>query len=491
MVKSMYAAVAGLKAHQSKMDVIGNNIANVNTWGYKAMTASFKESMYQKITDGSAGSTNDGSYGATNPTMLGYGSMVSAISANFTKGSPAPTDRGLDLFIDGNTFFMVGPIYGEGEEKSPKDVYMSRVGDFEVRNGYLVDSNGRYVYGCGMAAGGAIRTIEDTSTEKTDLAGLNFKHETTQVVATKITLDDEFTDADLFNQQYGYGKDYIASDGKTYKIMKSEYDPITKKGSFIYADKGTPVPEDLTSGKDVEYEYKTGKKGKLLSVKTSMSVPYITIEYSTAPKVGDMYTAPDGTKGKIMTIDDTDPSKVSLSYAKITATNTTYEGPAIDNMDFDSATGGYTLGETESLKPIKIPETCQYWDEEKQTYVTENNIVLNQYSIDKNGMIHGTSSTTGKEYILGCVALVNVTNPNGMVKTDGPYYQVSSSAGEAQIVAPGGQNGSLVSGYLEMANVDIANEFSTMITTQRGFQANSKIISVTDEMLQELVNMKR
>lgn len=154
MVKSMYAGVAGLKAHQSKMDVISNNIANVNTWGYKSMDTSFKESIYQTMTGGSTGSTANGGIGGTNPSMVGYGAMVSTISSNFTTGTQVPTGQALDMFIAGPGFFAVGPMYGDGESTSPSNLNMSRVGDFRVINNYLVDGNGRYVYGFNMDKGG-------------------------------------------------------------------------------------------------------------------------------------------------------------------------------------------------------------------------------------------------------------------------------------------------------------------------------------------------
>lgn len=468
MVKSMYAAVAGLRAHQSKLDVISNNIANVNTWGYKSMSASFKESMYQKLSSGSAGSVTDGGYGATNPSMYGYGAMVSAISSNFTQGSPSPTDRGLDLYIEGPSFFMVGPIYGSGDSKNPNDCYLSRVGDFEVRNGYLVDSNGRYVYGCTMEKGSETHKIETNEYE----SGTLTETKDCSKPIGGITCDK----VDSTGVNVG---DTVTVDGVDRVILMIDgSDAYYATSDNVKYDKATNM---FTYGNNT---------GELLDVK--LNGGSLTANINVVPKVGDSYPDQDGFTGKVTKVEyDPVAKTTTISYQRVKNTNISYDGAAIDGMEFDTSTGSYKLGNPEGLKPIKIPTSCDYFDEETQSWKTENNVTLNSFSIDKNGMIQATSATTGKTYILGSVALVNVANPNGMTKSEGPYYKLTGSAGTATIVQAGGDSGKLNSGYLEMANVDIANEFSTMITAQRGFQANSKIITVTDEMLQELVNMKR
>lgn len=331
MVKAMYSGVSGLRAHQSKMDVIGNNIANVSTWGYKAMNTSFKESVYQTMINSSGGSLSDGGYGGVNPSMIGYGSMVSAISSNFTAGNQVYTGKGLDCFIDGTAFFAVGPMLGNGATQEPENLNVSRVGNFGIVNGYLVDSNGRYVYGFNI-------------------------------------------------------------DGPTKEIEKKA---------------------------DGKYDGPAFVDGEL--------------EQDTSATGGGGYSIPDGKDSK--------------------------------------------------LGPIKIPT------ELAGTPPTKLN--LTSFTISADGMIYGVDIDTKKSVPLGCVALVSVQNPNGLAKADGPYYKIGGSSGDAKVVKPGGTAGTLIGNHLESANVDIANEFSEMITTQRGFQANTKIITVTDEMLQELVNMKR
>lgn len=334
MVKSMFAGVAGLKAHQQKMDVIGNNIANVNTWGYKAYSFNFTDSIYTTSIQSSGGSNEANRYGGRNPSQVGYGAVMGSISFQYTAGAPSPTDNDLDCMIDGTGLFLVGDMKATGVPANNEGIRgsglsLSRVGIFTIdNNGYLVDAQGNYVYG----------------------------YEVTKNAEGKV----------LF--------------------YKDDADTT-----------GTPDPKGGTARVDI-------------------------------------------------------------------------------NKD---------------LRPLQIP--C---DQEDTTGTTVNGVttydrhVMNSYTIDAQGVVTGVNKR-GETITLGRLALIAVENPNGMVKDTGYYFKLGDNAGEATAHAPGGTVGTIRSKYLEMPNVDLANEFSSMITTQRGFQANSKIITVTDEMLQELVNMKR
>ena len=133
------------------------------------------------------------------------------------------------------------------------------------------------------------------------------------------------------------------------------------------------------------------------------------------------------------------------------------------------------------LSAIKIPNDPD----------TNQPYEIQSYKINEDGTIIGVDKQN-RTIAIGQLALVTVENPNGLEKTSGYYYTPGANAGDVEAMKPnGGPSGKILGGYLEMANVDLANEFSNMITCQRGFQANSKIITVTDEMLSELVNMKR
>ena len=152
MIRSMFAAVSGLRTHQNRMDVISNNIANVNTYGFKAGRATFKESIYQNMY---ASSEGNNVMGGQNPSQIGYGSQIGSIAVNHTPGNYEPTGFGTDCMINGNGYFLVGPKVNENDTEgvgndgeSLPALKLTRVGAFTVDgDGYLVDENRNVVYG--------------------------------------------------------------------------------------------------------------------------------------------------------------------------------------------------------------------------------------------------------------------------------------------------------------------------------------------------------
>lgn len=304
MVKSMNAAIAGLKSHQTKMDVLSNNIANVNTWGFKSRTTNFQDALYSNSISGSAGKMENGKLGGINTSQIGYGNTVSSISTNYTKGSSQYTGNPLDCMIDGTAFFIVGPyrdtaattIDNKGIGKN--GLFLSRVGIFQPdSNGYLVDNTGNYVYG---------------------------------------------------------------------------------------------------------------------------------------------YSA--------------------------TETNGTVN---IDNA---------------KLVPIKIPDKPKTNPPERYAIQT--------WTIGTDGTVVGVDDEN-IPHTIGQIAVASVENPSGLEQSNGYLYSIGANAGNVLAMQTTSATGTIKSNFLEMSNVDLASDIATMITTQRGYQANTKIITVTDEMLEQLVNMKR
>ena len=167
MVRSMVAGVAGLKTHQAKLDVIGNNIANVNTWGYKSQSVNFQDSMYATSISGSAGNDLNGGSGGRNASQVGYGVETGSIMASFTAGAPSPSSDPMDCMIDGSGFFLVGGmVNGSFTNISDSGLNLSRVGIFRVdSNGYLTDDQGSYVYGYALAEGTGIPETPATKAE--------------------------------------------------------------------------------------------------------------------------------------------------------------------------------------------------------------------------------------------------------------------------------------------------------------------------------------
>ncbi len=317
MLRAMDSAVAGLRAHQNKLDVIGHNIANVNTFGFKSQMYSFQEAMYQ-TTNSSTGGTS--SAGGTNAAQFGYGALMGTIATDMTASTPTYVG-GLNASINGDGFFITYAKNDLGNTAATDiptlmksiDFDYTRVGQFKLdSNGYLVDGNGRFVYGFQKD-----KPNGTTDTFKTDA-----------LVALRAPASDT-----------------------------------------AYANS----PSDAV-------------------------VELIDIQIN---KLGE-----------------------------ITAT-------------------------------IKDP--------------TAN------------------SKMDGKVISLGKLAIATFQNPEGMTKKGQYYYGATNgdNTGKCSATIPGGSTADLMSGYLEASNVDLAQQFSDMITTQRGFQANSKLITVSDEILNELVNMKR
>ena len=418
MTGAMYAAIAGLKTHMSKMNVIGNNIANVNTAGFKSQRTVFKDAMYTMYKSGSNGTETVGSM---NPAQIGYGSQISTIDLNMSAGSYAPGNT-MDCMIDGDGFFLVGNkdvanVIDGNNPSSFKSLGLTRVGDFSFgADGYLVDGNGSCVYG---------------------------------FLSVGSTVDG----------------DPIVSD----QLVPIRL-PKMEQAAFTVDENGNEVEvaaEDIENTDDVYYKY--------------------VVRY---PVVAE-----------------------------------TDEGAAITQTALS--------GEVNSLR---LTDYDTYLNDNKEDEEAEDVTLafaqLDSISIDSiTGRISGTTKDTNEWVTIGFIAVGNVTNPNGVSHTGGFYYTCGDGAGDLQVslmggaaetlTVPGGDtlryvNGSLageneegelelsnkaaigsagttqlLTGGLEQSNVDLATEISEMITTQRGYQANTRIITVTDTMLEELVNMKR
>ena len=403
MTGAMYAAIAGLKTHMSKMNVIGNNIANVNTNGYKSQRTIFKDAMYTMYSSGSDGTTTTA---GRNPSQVGYGSQVSSIDLNMATGSYAP-GISTDCMIYGDGFFMVGDKDVKIDPLDPdstKKLSLTRVGDFSFKaDGYLSDGNGNAVYGF-------LCTGKDPTTGKIQVSD--------QLVAIRLP-----------------------------------------KAETVYTQPGGTVSDKAT------YDGQTEEEKKKWTVETKIFYPSIYATYG----------------------DETSAVGALKDYSKVDAT---------------------------TQKEIDIPFAQ-----------------LDSVTIDaKTGAITGTSKDTDEIVTIGYLAIGNVTNPNGVSHTEGFYYTAGDGSGDLQVSMLGGVaqelgithvNNSLfaaaaeaaglddevaqsdimkigsaggtnlMTGGLEGSNVDLATEISEMITTQRGYQANTRIITVTDSMLEELVNMKR
>ena len=394
MLRAMDAAVAGLRAHQNKMDVVGHNIANVNTFGFKAQTYTFKEAMYQTSTSSTGGT--DVAAGA-NAAQFGYGALMGTIGMDMTASTPTYVG-GFNATISGDGFFMVkstkNPCAAEEEAIKGNDFYYTRVGQFSLdSNGYVVDGDKNFVYGFMMNEDGTLNTDELVPLRMP--ASVDVDPVTGEVTAN---FDNQGSDEVVLSKE-------ITINAAGEIVSKFEYD------------------RDTTVTKN------TNKK--------------TTEDYSDLT---------DKTQWTQLT--DTNGNSISVWQH--------VGGDIIDR-------NGYIM----------------------QPKLDANNKPTGQYEKQKETTSEIKQSTATVS--LGKVAIATFQNPNGMTKAGGNYYTTTDgdNAGKVAAGIAGGANPDLMTGYVEASNVDLSKEFADMITTHRGFQSNTKMITVSDEMLSDLVAMKR
>ncbi|MBE5994726.1 MAG: flagellar hook-basal body complex protein [Paenibacillaceae bacterium] len=540
MVRSMFAGVAGLRAHQSKMDVIGNNIANVNTWGYKAASMSFKDAMYQNSSSGSGGNTETGGIGAVNANQIGYGVTTGAITYDFSTGSMSPSASGLDCMIDGTGFFIVGPMLSGGSLSLEGDdavkssgLYLSRVGKFKVDpNGYLTDDSGSYVYGFSYdqdskkyATGSLVplklpnqsvinKQKNDNNNDAVTAAKkalsdaqATFNSQNAIVSAARqayVTAQNKYQDKyDSIENAAGTIKgignlekdldakesamkiaynnwknattdpsntlrdDYYA---KLKEYEQADYELIELKAQLVAptAEKAIPTPDN----------YFTNYQSKLEAFRdadeTLTTYEGIKKDYEDAKKALVDF------KNKLSTLEDGSLQSVR-DAAKITVSTEETKLEAASNA-VSKAQANLTTAQTTAASSSSSTSSGTSTDDALAEFAS--------YKIQQDGTIVGTTANS-ETVTIGKIALGSVQNTGGLEKDSGYYYTIGASAGNVSVFEGGSANVSIKSNFLEMAKVDLATEMTDMITTQRGFQANSKIITVTDQMLEELVNMKR
>ena len=379
MTGAMYAAISGLKSHMTKLNVIGNNIANVNTYGYKSARTTFRETIYTTLTAGSGGTDVTG---GINPNQIGYGCNIGTIDLDMSNGPAVPTGINLDCMIQGDGFFLVGDKTTGVATDNLNSLLMTKVGDFDFDSeGYLVDGAGNVVYGFLTTSA----TKDENGVIQATGPGVKEGITSTQLVPIRLPL--------------AASADDTVNNPPTYKA-------------------GDPIYPGLTG--DVNNGF----------------------------------------------------------------TNT------------ETQTGATTIPTNGSRVSVNI----------------------DSLKIEQSGKIVATTEN-GQVITVGYLALGKVENPAGLNHLTGPYYQAGGAAGDMSITTAGvtvgtgylnnmtapaagttpnpapvrivGSDNSLLSGFLEGSGTDLATEFSEMITTQRGYQANTRIVTVTDTMLEELVNMKR
>ncbi len=392
MLRSLFSGISGLRSHQTMLDVTGNNIANVNTTGFKSSQTQFQDTLSQVLQN--AGGAQPGT-GGTNPAQVGLGVRVAGITTNFTQGASQITGRSTDMMIQGDGFFVV---------RKGAETFYTRAGsfDFDATGQMVLPGEGALVQGWA-----AVNGVVDTNGPLSDL----------RVPAGSIMPAVATTSA-----TYEGNLDAEAADGTVLERTVSVFDA-------------------------------TGNERTLALTFTKSATGW--------------------------TLGATDGTSTVAPAALTFAADGTLTTPT-------SLTVGTVTVDVSALSGFAGLDTVKAKTQDGQAAGT-----LQSFALGADGTITGSFSN-GLKQTIGRLALGAFTNPAGLEKAGGSLFRTSVNSGDAQVGAAGtGGRGSLAGGALEMSNVDLSSEFTSLIVAQRGFQANSRVITTSDEVLQELVNLKR
>lgn len=422
MMRSLFSGVSGLRSHQTRMDVIGNNIANVNTVGYKSSRVTFQEIFSETLRGAGA---PEGGRGGTNPQQVGLGISLASIDTLHTRGSIESTGYPLDLAIEGNGFFIVS------DGAAPK---YTRAGNFSRdTSGNIVNGDGMMALGWMADAAGNIDTsVPPGSIQIPENLQMAPMATDSIKVTGNIDADAEIDDIVPFETIY---YDELGRENKLrFNLVKTADDTWELQDLDGNANQVTIISPDGTTSRNVATNLTLNlvfDSGKLNA--TTPKTITVSQDTGSLPHVSE---------------------DIVIDISQITQ----YAGDSgIDPLSIT----GYPAG------------------------------TLEDFSFDAAGIATGVF-TNGKSMVLCRIAIANFNNPAGLQKVGSNLYIQTPNSGQPSVgIAGENGRGTIAPSSLEMSNVDISKEFTDMIITQRGFQANSRIITTSDEMLQELVNMKR
>ncbi len=432
MLRSMNSAISGLKNFQTQLDVIGNNIANVNTVGFKTGRVNFQDIISQEMSGASAPTFSNG---GINPSQVGLGSKIGSVDTIDTQGNLQTTGRSLDAAISGDGYFVVQDGFNQ---------LYTRAGSFYLdASGGLVTSNGQRVMGYGVDTNGAIDTTKLQPLQIGDAAVLQNK-------TTALSFTGNIGDAD----------------------------------TMIDTTQNPPVANSSYTSKSIPFKVFDTKHNSYDGAIT-FNNPQITKNQAT----GSYYVSSMGFS--INVNGQTQTGKISLDSkgAETSLTLNTANGGK-DPMTFNVSTGG--VADTIQIDPSSLDlSTVTALPKQPFSMQAVGDVTtLSSYSIGSDGKITGVLSN-GSVQTLGQLVLAKFNNPGGLEKEGNSLFKNTSNSGSPQIGVAGQNGGTIQSGTLEMSNVDLAEEFTGMIEAQRGFQANAKTITTADQILQELINLKQ
>lgn len=553
MMRSMYSAVSGLKTHQTRMDVIGNNIANVNTVAFKSSSVTFSDILYQTTSNASGANATTGT-GGVNAKQIGLGTTAAATKVSITSaGASETTGNPFDIRLtdkNSTNFFIVN----NGSEN-----VFTRSGSFYVdgSGNLCMSSTGYTVMGWQVdETTGEIRKDTVSALRIMQEKNLTSAPEATTQATIAGVLDEN--DADVksdagkvmnLNFYDNLGYQYTAKFAIKATAKDGEY---TVELTSILDSNNKNITEGFTQAQMKEIFGNTDTKTTIASYSTTLPNCGYTYDTTTgelktaaaAPKVvkiKDDGTLDDGSGKTIKDVFGVSEGNFKNIQDSNNAGNDDYKFERVKNADgsfsyqikkksatnllkfntedgkFSSIGGGTDKSvelnlNTTSLNAngnfqnitVDFSQCLNYNNSGKSTIGADAGAVdgttgkgrklgaMTGISIDTNGRIYGTYDN-GNTELLGQIAVAQFSNASGLEKVGESCYRTTLNSGEfdgigVEISADGS---SMTTGELEMSNVDLSSEFTSMITTQRGFQANSRVITTSDTLLEELVNLKR
>lgn len=550
MMRSMYSGVSGLKTHQTKMDVIGNNIANVNTVGFKSSSVTFSEIMYQNLSGASGPNALTGT-GGVNAKQIGLGVTTGSTSVNITgPGASQTTGGAFDIKLNdtnsATSFFIVSNGSGTQFTRAGS-FYVDGAGNLCMRStgynvmGWQVDPTTGDIRKDTVSAlrvmseknmtsapeatvnGRCEGVLDKNSTDVTSEAGqamnLSFYDALGYSYVAKFAIKEtnrdtgEYTveltdildstnksilDQTKYDSVTGtYDPDYL---GDIFGAVKSQTKTYTPRAGWTTVDAANNIFEYNAT----YYRYDAAA-GNLVEVADNGGGNYVQVPGGTTKTLAEAFGVSPYATGITMTN--------GVVTANVSGANYTLKFNPDDGVfDYIGATGQDnvflnlkdTLGG--NFENIDIDFTGTKWfdnggsstigmdkgDVDGKTGTGKKLGDMIGVFVDTNGKIYG-SYDNGNTILLGQIAVAQFANAMGLEKVGDNCYTTTLNSGEfdgigVDITAGGG---TMSTGMLEMSNVDLSSEFTEMITTQRGFQANSRIITVSDTLLEELINLKR
>ena len=490
MMRSLYSGVSGLKNHQTRMDVVGNNISNVNTTGFKSSRVTFSDTLSQTLSGASAPTENRG---GTNPKQIGLGSATSSIDTLFTDGSVQSTGVNTDLCLSGNGLFIV---------KDGNLSYYTRNGNFKFdKEGYYVNSDGLKVQGWSATTPGDAINTNGQPSEICIPAGKTMAASATKVATFSKNLDAAEPMIKEMSVTYTDGTTEKVKDGTTESVevgKKFNAAGGTSTGATKTVASITLKMTDGTTTTETSGAFKLNNskpKTTIVTVYDSLGNAHNVTIYMTKTEV----SSTTGNKWTV-SLDPAGSGEQTITEADGTTTTVIMTDAT---LQFD-VNGGLTTGGgsakltltngagTNQNVNMTFDDVTQYAGSSTAFATTDGNAAgtLKSVSIDSSGVITGTY-TNGLNVQEAQVAIAQFNNASGLTKTGNSLYTESNNSGTPNIGTISDLGCTVTPSSLEMSNVDMASELTDMIVTQRGYQSNSKIITVSDELLETLINMKR